>query len=313
MGPNGMCQSETLPKTLSVIHRRRMLQAAYSTRQQRPVAYTLPVRGLVVPLPTPKRNSFSGVCNATGDGQTGELPAAGDEVKAELPNTEELREFRLQRLRRKREARREQLVYQISAIGATFLVTSMAISATYYRLFYLHDNGVFPWSEFAATLVLVFGGVVGMEMYARWAHKALWHDFAPAWKLHKSHHEPRTGPFELNDIFAVINAVPAFGLCVYGFVTPNLLGGICWGSGLGITLFGMMYMFVHDGLVHKRFPVGPIAEVPYLKRVAAAHKLHHMNDFNGLPWGLFLAEQELQGVPGAIEELEKLVARGDKS
>jgi hypothetical protein len=35
----------------------------------------------------------------------------------------------------------------------------------------------------------------------------------------------------------------------------------------------MAYMFVHDGLVHRRFPVGPIANVPYFRRVAAAHKV----------------------------------------
>jgi beta-carotene 3-hydroxylase len=40
----------------------------------------------------------------------------------------------------------------------------------------------------------------------------------------------------------------------------------------GISLFGMMYMFIHDGIVHKRFPVGPIAEVPYLKEVMQFHK-----------------------------------------
>ncbi len=38
----------------------------------------------------------------------------------------------------------------------------------------------------------------GMEMYARFAHKVLWHDFEPGWALHKSHHEPRTGPFEVS-------------------------------------------------------------------------------------------------------------------
>lgn len=48
------------------------------------------------------------------------------------------------------------------------------------------------------TLALVVGGVFGMEMYARWAHKALWHDFEPGWALHKSHHEPRIGPFEVS-------------------------------------------------------------------------------------------------------------------
>lgn len=44
-------------------------------------------------------------------------------------------------------------------------------------------------------------------------------------------------------------------------------------QGLGITVFGMAYMFVHDGLVHRRFSVGPIANVPYFRRVAAAHKV----------------------------------------
>ena len=45
-------------------------------------------------------------------------------------------------------------------------------------------------------------------------------------------------------------------------------------QGLGITVFGIAYMFVHDGLVHKRFPVGPIADVPYFTRVAAAHQVN---------------------------------------
>lgn len=33
--------------------------------------------------------------------------------------------------------------------------------------------------------------------------------------------------------------------------------------------------FPADGLVHKRFPVGPIAELPAMKRIVVAHKLHH--------------------------------------
>ena len=148
----------------------------------------------------------------------------------------------------------------------------------------------------------------GMEMWARWAHKALWHEFVPGWALHKSHHEPRTGPFEDNDVFAIVNAVPAMGLCFYGLITPTMVGGLCFGAGLGITLFGISYMFVHDGLVHKRFPVGPIAEVPYLKRVAIAHRLHHTEKFNGVPWGLFLGPQELEAV-GGKEELDRLCER----
>ena len=33
------------------------------------------------------------------------------------------------------------------------------------------------------------------------------------------------------------------------------MGGVCFGAGLGITIFGIMYMFIHDGMVHRRFPV----------------------------------------------------------
>ena len=43
-----------------------------------------------------------------------------------------------------------------------------------------------------------------------------------------------------NDIFAVINGVPAMILCLYGFLTPGVPGGLCFGAGLGITLFGIM-------------------------------------------------------------------------
>ena len=81
-------------------------------------------------------------------------------------------------------------------------------------------------SVLRATLNLVPPSFqVGMEMWARYAHKALWHDFEPGWALHKSHHVPRIGPFEDNDIFALANAVPAMGLCAYGFTTPNVIGG----------------------------------------------------------------------------------------
>jgi beta-carotene 3-hydroxylase len=99
--------------------------------------------------------------------------------------------------------------------------------------------------------------------------------------------------------------VPAMALCLYGFLTPSLLGGLAFGLGSGITLFGMSYMFVHDGLVHRRFPVGPIADVPALQRIAAAHKLHHAEKYGGVPFGLFLGPQELEAI-GAGDDLDKL-------
>ncbi|KAK9181852.1 hypothetical protein WN944_024992 [Citrus x changshan-huyou] len=186
--------------------------------------------------------------------------------------------------------RSERFTYLVAAVMSSFGITSMAVMAVYYRFWWQME--------------------VGMEFWARWAHKALWH--ASLWHMHESHHRPREGPFELNDVFAIINAVPAIALLSVGFFHKGLVPGLCFGAGLGITVFGMAYMFVHDGLVHKRFPVGPIAGVPYFRRVAAAHQLHHSDKFHGVPYGLFLGPKELEEV-GGLEELEKEISKRIKS
>ncbi|KAJ6393639.1 hypothetical protein OIU77_022968 [Salix suchowensis] len=108
---------------------------------------------------------------------------------------------------------------------------------------------------------LSVGAVVGMEFWARWAHRALWH--ASLWHMHESHHRPRNVPFELNDVFAIINAVPAIALFSYGFFNEGLLPGLCFGAGLRITVFGMAYI------------------------VAAAHQLHYADKFDGAPYQSF--------------------------
>ncbi|KAF7831685.1 beta-carotene hydroxylase 2, chloroplastic-like [Senna tora] len=211
-----------------------------------------------------------------------------------------------ERLARKRS---ERFTYLLAAVMSSFGITSMAVMAVYYR-FWWQMEGEMPWSEMFGTLSLSIGAAVGMEFWARWAHRALWHD--SLWHMHESHHRAREGPFELNDVFAIVNAVPAIALLSYGFFHKGLVPGLCFGAGLGITVFGIAYMFVHDGLVHRRFPVGPIANVPYFRRVAAAHHLHHTDKFKGVPYGLFLGPKEIEEVGGA-EELEKEISRRTKS
>nr|AXK92791.1 beta-carotene hydroxylase [Rubus idaeus] len=206
--------------------------------------------------------------------------------------------------------RSERFTYLVAAVMSSFGITSMAVMAVYYRFYWQMEGGNVPVSEMFGTFALSVGAAVGMEFWARWAHKALWH--ASLWNMHESHHKPREGPFELNDVFAIINAVPAISLLSYGFFHKGYVPGLCFGAGLGITVFGMAYMFVHDGLVHKRFPVGPIADVPYFRKVAAAHQLHHSDKFEGVPYGLFLGPQEVEEV-GGREELEKEINRRIKA
>ncbi|XP_038907153.1 beta-carotene 3-hydroxylase, chloroplastic-like isoform X2 [Benincasa hispida] len=163
----------------------------------------------------------------------------------------------------------ERDAYLVAAIVSSIGFTSMAAIAVYYRFSWQMEGREIPIWEMFGTFALSIGTAVGMEFWARWAHKELWH--GSLWDMHESHHRPRVGAFELNDVFAIINAVPAISLLSFGFFNQGFFPGLCFGAGLGITVFGMAYMFVHDGLVHRRFPLGPIAAVPYLRRVAAAH------------------------------------------
>jgi len=229
------------------------------------------------------------------------------------------------RTRAEREASAES--YEWSAWASSCGVTSIAITATYFRILREVDvnGGVFPVAELVAQLALIAGAAVGMEFYARYAHKHLWHGpwwsmtskyrrewNRPIWLLHESHHLPREGAFEANDVFALVNGVPAFALCAFGFFNPGVFGGLCFGAGLGITLYGIAYMYVHDGLVHKRFPTGPLGKLPLMRKIAAGHTIHHTEAFEGVPWGLFLGIQELEAVEGGIEELNKVVAAAER-
>ncbi|KAK3227872.1 hypothetical protein Dsin_007734 [Dipteronia sinensis] len=222
-------------------------------------------------------------------------------VETENPVTEVSRAE--QRLARKRSERQ---TYLVAAIMSSLGISSMAVLSVYYRFSWQMEGGELQLVEMVGTFALSVGAAVGMEFWARWAHRALWH--ASLWHMHESHHRPRDGPFELNDVFAITNALPAIALLSYGLFNKGLVPGLCFGAGLGITVFGMAYMFVHDGLVHRRFPVGPIADVPYLRRVAAAHQLHHSEKFYGLPYGLFMGPQEIEEA-GGREELEKEIQR----
>ncbi|OEL14163.1 Beta-carotene 3-hydroxylase, chloroplastic [Dichanthelium oligosanthes] len=288
---------------------------AAATAARRRAAPPLAGRALPFsPLTTaraPRRRGLGTVtCFVPQDTEQPAAPAPVAPVPVPVPETaleEEARAAAARRIAEKKARKRsERRTYLVAAVMSSLGVTSMAVAAVYYRFSWQMEGGEVPVTEMFGTFALSVGAAVGMEFWARWAHRALWH--ASLWHMHESHHRPREGPFELNDVFAIINAVPAIALLNYGFFHRGLVPGLCFGAGLGITLFGMAYMFVHDGLVHRRFPVGPIANVPYFRRVAAAHKIHHMDKFEGVPYGLFLGPKELEEV-GGLDELEKELAR----
>lgn len=102
-------------------------------------------------------------------------------------------------------------------------------------------------------------------------HKYIMHGFL--WVLHRDHHDhSHDGPLERNDLFFVIFALPAIALLYLGAEAGyNHLFYI----GLGITLYGMAYFFVHDIFIHQRVKFLRQTDNPYLLSIRRAHKQHH--------------------------------------
>jgi len=122
-----------------------------------------------------------------------------------------------------------------------------------------------PFALFLLTVAL-------MEGFAYVMHRWVMH--GPGWVLHASHHQPRTGNWELNDLYFVIFAGPSILL---------LLGGVQWhwGSwatavGAGIAAYGAIYLGFHDVIVHQRVRHRYVPRSTYMKRIVQAHRLHHV-------------------------------------
>lgn len=107
---------------------------------------------------------------------------------------------------------------------------------------------------------------------ATWViHKYVMHGFL--WVLHRDHHDHSTeGAFEKNDYFFVIFATPAIALMYFGSL--NNFDYLFY-IGLGITLYGMSYFFVHDIFIHQRIDFLKNTQNPYLLAIRRAHKQHH--------------------------------------
>ena len=111
--------------------------------------------------------------------------------------------------------------------------------------------------------------VVMMELFSIVAHKYIMHGFG--WGWHRSHHAPRTGWFEKNDLYAVVFAGIAIALIWFGTEGAHPLEWI----GAGMTAYGLLYFVAHDGLVHRRWPFRYVPKRGYLKRLYQAHRMHH--------------------------------------
>lgn len=121
------------------------------------------------------------------------------------------------------------------------------------------------WPALVAIALLT---VVAMEGFAWFAHRYVMHGFG--WGWHRSHHEPHDDLLEKNDLYALVFAVVAVALFLLGADRP-VVQAIAW----GVTIYGLLYFVVHDGLVHQRWPFRYVPHRGYAKRLVQAHRLHH--------------------------------------
>lgn len=120
-------------------------------------------------------------------------------------------------------------------------------------------------------LLIFLCTIAGMEAFAYAAHRWVMH--GPGWFLHESHHRPRHGLFELNDLYALIFALPSIGLIYAG--VQGSWGPVSTSIGAGIAAYGFIYFGFHDAIVHKRIPNRYVPKSAYMKRIIQAHRLHH--------------------------------------
>jgi len=121
------------------------------------------------------------------------------------------------------------------------------------------------------NILITVVAYVGMEAVAWLTHKYIMHGFL--WKLHKDHHHKESyGFFEHNDFFFLIFALPGIVCLFFGM---NYSYNVLFWIGLGITLYGFTYFFVHDIFIHQRFKWLRNANSKYFKAIRRAHKMHH--------------------------------------
>jgi beta-carotene 3-hydroxylase len=127
-------------------------------------------------------------------------------------------------------------------------------------------------------LFLGIGSFAAMELVSYLMHRYVYHGFL--WVLHRSHHTPRLGSFELNDLFPLFFSAVGAGLFMTGF---HLANGALVAVAAGVSAYGALYFIIHDLYIHRR---GAFFQqnLPLLRRIRAAHEVHHR--FGGEPYGL---------------------------
>ncbi len=128
-----------------------------------------------------------------------------------------------------------------------------------------------------------------MELVAYGLHRYVLHTFL--WFIHDTHHQTRTSLFEKNDVIAFVFGIPSWLLMMFGIMNG---GDFKLYLGIGVLIYGICYILIHDSLVHRRFKIFPKnPKNIYLLGVKLGHEAHHRHDnkasynkANDIVWGM---------------------------
>jgi beta-carotene 3-hydroxylase len=131
-------------------------------------------------------------------------------------------------------------------------------------------------------------GFVLMELAGWSIHKFLMH--GPLWSIHRTHHQPSKNFFELNDLFSLFFGSIAIYLIILGVGEFDYRFWI----GCGISLYGMLYFFLHDVLIHRRMKWFERPSNSILQGIFKAHQAHHRTNQkeDAVSFGLFIVSKE---------------------
>lgn len=139
---------------------------------------------------------------------------------------------------------------------------------------------------FAILFILI--GFAIMEVSGWFIHKYIMH--GPLWGIHKTHHQPSKSFFELNDLFSLFFGSIAVLLIFLGL---EKLDYRFW-MGIGISLYGLLYFFIHDVMVHRRFKWFERPRSKFLLGIFRAHQAHHATNKkeDAVSFGLFVVPKK---------------------
>lgn len=132
-----------------------------------------------------------------------------------------------------------------------------------------------------AVALVALAAFVGMEAVSYLLHRFVMH--GPGWRVHADHHMPTTGGFERNDLYPASFSLLAIALFAAGTTVPAL--HLLVAAGIGMTLYGVAYFYVHEIYVHGRLPL-PRRRWAYLRWLERQHRIHHL--YGGEPYGMLL-------------------------